>query len=157
MKTTEPRAIRSKKSIVFLLVIAGILAVVFWGARFWLTRYTHPIIGLNATALEKVTLRNPQNDLIAEIDPQLWSSVIGYFKSSSPVMRPPDADCLAEVLFFGPDARQIRVEVLASGIDVGFFRVNGVTYRGGDERFFIRMMDDANRRRQRELNSPAQR
>ena len=157
MKTTESLRRPSKNKILSLLVIGGILATAFWGLRYWQIRYSNPIIGMNPTKLDRITLRNPQSDLTDEMDPQLWSSVIDYFRSSTPVMKRPESESLAEVMFYETGSDPIRVEVLNSGREVGYFQVNGVTFRGGDERFFVRMMDDANRRRERNLNSPPQR
>lgn len=157
MKTTESPRRRSQNKILSLLVVTGILATAFWGLRSWQVRYHNPIIGMNPTKLDRITLSNPQNDLTDEIDPQLWSSVIDYFRSSTAIMKRPPSESLAEVMFYETHSDPIRVEVLNSGREVGYFQVNGVTFRGGDERFFIRMMDDANRRRERNLNSPSQR
>lgn len=142
---------------VVLLLVAGVMATAFWGVRIWLNRYSNPLSGMNVMSLSEVTLRNPENQQVDSIEPQLWTSVIDYFKSSVSVIRPPEAACLAEVIFYKKNSQQIRVQVLDSGRDVGFFRVNGVVYRGGDERFFVRMLDDANQRRKQNLNSPSPR
>lgn len=157
MKTTSSPLDAAAKSLTSVLLVVGLVVVFVTVGFFFLTQLENPIKQIDVSTLEGVTLRNPRNGVTKSVEPQRWSTMVDYFKSSSRVTQPANAEILAEVLFHFADGRVQAAEVLDMGREVGCFKINSVYYQGGDERELIRMLDDELRYQQEDLSSPRQR
>ncbi len=145
------------KTISSVLVVIGLVAVFVAVGTLVLVRYENPIKQIDVNDLKKVTLQDPGHGVTKAVEPQRWSTMVDYFKSSSRVVQPANVQVLAEVVFYFKDGRTQLVEVMDMGREVGCFKIDNVFYQGGDERELIRMLDDALRYQREDQNSPRQR
>ena len=154
MKTTETYIDSPRKRWYTMVFVVAAVLLAAAGAALVLQTLENPVKGIDVTALQAVTIRNPQTKVTLHVEPQRWSSLVQNFRSSSSNLGSKSWPVLAEIEFLFQDGQSRQVTVYSTGAELGSFRIGNSTYTGGDERLLIQMMDDEFRRQKRELQIP---
>ncbi len=130
-----------------IVFVIGCLLCVIAGTVYFFDSTRNPLLGLETSSLQSVEITTPNERFgVMEVPRSQWGYVVRILKSNLVGWFPKQWPTLCTVEIHLESGQRHVITVYETGQKRGAYRINGIYYEGGDERHFVRLIDDHVRR-----------